>query len=180
MLVTGRRSLNRLLASCVLAATAILIPGPAHAQASATAASLPVTRIEAEAYSAQRGTELRPAPPPSVGYVVEVSGADRLRYDRVHLARATFTLVCFVTSEPSGTVLGTIEVRLGGPRGEPQQTITVQSSLGGGVRQWAFGRPIPDGVHRLHLTVRQPAGRAPFALDYLVFSEVPPPPSMNC
>lgn len=189
MRITGRRwtdqptsALRRgsaLLAAATILATALAAPAPAGAAESA--APLVVTRLEAESYSAQRGTRISPGPPPGTTPVVAgLSDGDRLRYDGVRLERARFTLVCFISPEASGTIVATLEVRLGRPWGTPQQSIPIRANLGGSIKQWAFGVPIPDGVHRLYLTVRQPPGRAPFAVDYLVFSEVPPPPSLNC
>jgi hypothetical protein len=170
MRVTGRRSAVPVLA---LAMVATLVAGPAHATG--------IARVEAESYTAQRGTWIGPAPYPAGGLVVDgVSHGDWLRYDDVTAERARYTLVCFASPAPAGTELGTLDIRVGSPRGAPVMSIPVRTNLGGGLKEWAYGGAFPDGVHTVYVRVRQPRGAGHFSLDYLLLSEFPPPPSLNC
>ncbi|HEU5111502.1 MAG TPA: carbohydrate-binding protein [Micromonosporaceae bacterium] len=139
-----------------------------------------VVRVESESYTAQVGTRLSPAPYPAGGVVVDVSHGDWLRYDGVTADRAAFTLFCVVTAAPSGTPLGSLEIRLGSPWSAPVMTVPVQANLGRGIKEWAGAGAFPDGVHTVWIRVRQPRGAAPFSLDYVLLSEFPPPPSLNC
>jgi hypothetical protein len=169
MRVTARLSTVVVLFVAVVAA---LAAGPAHAAG--------IVRVEAESYTAQRGTSLSPAPYPAGGVVVNVSNGDWLRYDGVTADRANHTLFCFASPAPSGTLVGTLEIRIGRPWSAPVMSIPVQANLGDGIKEWAGAGAFPDGVHTVWVRVRQPRGSAPFTLDYLLLSEFPPPPSLNC
>jgi hypothetical protein len=170
MRVAARLSAVVVLSLAVLAA---LAAGPAHAAG--------IVRVEAESYTAQRGTWLSPAPYPAAGVVVDgVSHGDWLRYEGVTADRVNYTLFCFVSPAPSGTQVGTLEIRIGSPWSRPVMNIPVVANLGDGIKEWAGGGAFPDGVHAVWIRVRQPRGSAHFALDYLLLSEFPPPPSLNC
>jgi hypothetical protein len=170
MRVTGR--LSAVLVLC-LAAVAAPVSGPAHAAGT--------VRVEAESYAAQRGTWISPAPYPAGGLVVDgLSNRDWLRYDGVTVDRVNFTLVCFASPAPSGTEVATLDIRLGSPWSTPVMSIPVRTNLGGGLKEWAGGGALPDGVHTVWVHVRQPLGVGHFAVDYLLLTEFPPPPSLNC
>lgn len=169
----------RVVARCsvvlALSLTALVALGAGPAQAAGT------MRIEAESHAAQRGTWISPAPYPLSGLLVDgVSHGDWLRYDAVTIDRARYTLVCFLSSAPGGTETATLEIRLDSPWAAPAMTIPVRTNIGGGFKELAFGGQLPDGAHTVYLRVSQPPGVAHFALDYLLLSEFPPPPSLNC
>jgi len=169
MRIAGWRS-----AAFVLCVTTLVASVAVPAQAAG------IVRVEAESYTAQRGTRVVPAPYPADGLMVEVSNGDWLRYDRVTAERVQFTLFCFASPAPAGTEVATLEVRVGSVWTAPVQTIAVRTNIGDGIKEWAGGGPFPDGVHTVYLRVRQPRGARPFTLDYLLLSEFPPPPSLNC
>jgi hypothetical protein len=164
----------------VLALTAALLAVPATATATTAPPPGPV-KIEAEKYARQHGTRVVDAPGASGGRMVDrVSHRNWLRYDRVAVQITGRTLLCFVSPAPEDTEVAIVDVRLGSRRATPVTSIALRTNVGRQTKQWAVGGDVPPGVHTIFLTVRQPAGSQPFALDYIMIAHIPPPPSVNC
>jgi hypothetical protein len=171
--------------SCALMmAGGLPVPGTARADSAEAAAVAPlVVKTEAESRTAERGTSVARSALASGGLVVgRVSDGDWLRFDDVAVTDMVTTFLCFSTTSASGTELGTVDVRLGSRWATPTTSIALRNNIGGSTeaRQLAFGGPIPDGVHTVFLTVRQPARTPAFALDYVTAAALYPPPSLNC
>jgi len=165
-----------------LALVAVVLASPAEARQRQAAVPLagPV-KIEAENYTKQRGTRIVEVPFASGGRMVDrISDGNWLRYNRVTVQVAGRSFLCFSSPAPVNTEVATVDVRIGSRSATPITSIVVRTNVGQEIRQWATGGEMPEGVHTVFLTVRQPKGALPFALDYLMFSHLPPPPSLNC
>ena len=160
----------------------VLVPSPVSAQQRPVASAVPASSVQAESYARQHGTRVVAVPGASGGLMVgRISDGDWLRYDDVVVEDGNHTLLCFSSPAPAAAdTVAIIDVRLGSRRGSPVTSVSVRNFAGPGVRQWAGGGTIPAGIHTVFLTVRQPSGGRPIALDYFLASLAPPPPSLNC
>jgi hypothetical protein len=180
---TTRRYVTAMLTGALtLAATGLVDNAAAARERSGTAAAAPVVRVEAENRTAQRGTATVAVPRASGGFVVAgISDGNWLRYDSVAVDRVTTTHLCFTADAERGAEVATVDVRIGSRWATPVQSIVLRNFLGTGVRQSAFGGvAVPDGVHTVFLTVRQPRHTRPFELDYVGLYSIAPPPTLSC
>lgn len=172
------RTMKRLLVGGMAGITALMGAPWGVAAAHAAAETPTFQRVEAESYSYQWGTRLSA----DGRLVTQFSPGDILRYDAVATRSANFTLLCFSTpaTRQEALEVGTVEVRFDNLWSKPVMSIPLRNYVGGGLKQLANGAPVADGTRRVYLTIRQSWSSQPVSLDYILFSEYPPPPSQNC